>query len=201
MRSSAAATGRCPGKVRDKIALFCNVPPRVINETAPSYKVPLMLEEAAGKSGVRGIGISGPQAPPGVSGAAVSEPNARRPVGDRLVGKYAALHDAYISVVEALTHGGSKTWGQVDVRWVDLRTSTTAMPRTAGWVRWDRARRFWEPGNRGDDSAVCWAHENQFYLASAWGCRWRGGVRCHVAEVRLMLIPVNWQPPPIRSLT
>ena len=35
------------------------------------------------------------------------------------MGKYVALHDAYISVVEALTHGGIENGVQVDVRWVD----------------------------------------------------------------------------------
>ena len=36
-----------------------------------------------------------------------------------LVGKYTALHDAYISVVEALKHGGIPEHTTVDIKWVD----------------------------------------------------------------------------------
>ena len=36
-----------------------------------------------------------------------------------LVGKYTALHDAYISVVEALKHGGIPEHATIDIKWVD----------------------------------------------------------------------------------
>jgi len=36
-----------------------------------------------------------------------------------LVGKYVGLHDAYLSVAEALTHGGIENDVSVDIRWVD----------------------------------------------------------------------------------
>ena len=36
-----------------------------------------------------------------------------------LVGKYAALRDSYLSVVEALTHGGIRSRSEVDIKWVD----------------------------------------------------------------------------------
>ena len=36
-----------------------------------------------------------------------------------LVGKYVQLHDAYLSVAEALTHGGIENDVKVDIRWVD----------------------------------------------------------------------------------
>ena len=41
-----------------------------------------------------------------------------------LVGKYVALHDAYLSVAEALTHGGIENGVRVDIRWVDSETVT-----------------------------------------------------------------------------
>ena len=41
-----------------------------------------------------------------------------------LVGKYVALHDAYLSVVEALTHGGIENDVKVNIRWVDSETVT-----------------------------------------------------------------------------
>lgn len=36
-----------------------------------------------------------------------------------LVGKYVSLHDAYISVVEALKHGGVANYTDVDIHWID----------------------------------------------------------------------------------
>lgn len=36
-----------------------------------------------------------------------------------LVGKYVSLHDAYISVVEALKHGGVANSSSIDIKWVD----------------------------------------------------------------------------------
>jgi len=41
-----------------------------------------------------------------------------------LAGKYVALHDAYLSVAEALTHGGIENWVKVNIRWVDSETVT-----------------------------------------------------------------------------
>ena len=50
--------------------------------------------------------------------------NPARAVEIALVGKYVALHDAYLSVVEALTHGGIENDVHVDIRWVDSETVT-----------------------------------------------------------------------------
>ena len=41
-----------------------------------------------------------------------------------LVGKYVALHDAYLSVAEALTHGGIENRVKVNICWVDSETVT-----------------------------------------------------------------------------
>ncbi len=45
-----------------------------------------------------------------------------------LVGKYTALHDAYLSVVEALTHGGIENDVSVEIQWVDSKGSPTPTP-------------------------------------------------------------------------
>lgn len=45
--------------------------------------------------------------------------NPSRQVRVALVGKYVSLHDAYISVVEALKHGGVANSSSVDIKWVD----------------------------------------------------------------------------------
>ncbi len=41
-----------------------------------------------------------------------------------LVGKYIQLHDAYISVVEALKHGGVANRAKVNIKWIDSETVT-----------------------------------------------------------------------------
>ena len=41
-----------------------------------------------------------------------------------LVGKYIQLHDAYISVVEALKHGGIFSHATVNIKWIDSETVT-----------------------------------------------------------------------------
>lgn len=43
-----------------------------------------------------------------------------------LVGKYIQLHDAYISVVEALKHGGVANHAKVNIKWVDSEHVTEA---------------------------------------------------------------------------
>ena len=154
---------RCDGpvsqKVRDKIALFCNVPPeRVIsNETAPIlYEVPLMLEEAGlAKAVCEVLGL--PVSKPHLEEWRAMVERAKRPAGRleiALVGKYVALHDAYISVVEALTHGGIENGVQVDVRWVDSEdiNDSNAAELLAGCAGIIVPGGF---GNRGIEGWIC----------------------------------------------
>ena len=172
---------RCDGpvsqKVRDKIALFCNVPPeRVIsNETAPIlYEVPLMLEEAGlAKAVCEVLGL--PVSKPHLEEWRAMVERAKRPAGRleiALVGKYVALHDAYISVVEALTHGGIENGVQVDVRWVDSEdiNDSNAAELLAGCAGIIVPGGFGNRGIEGMISAVCWARENQVpYLGICLG--------------------------------
>ena len=80
-----------------------------------------------------------------------------------LVGKYVALHDAYISVVEALTHGGIENGVQVDVRWVDSEglNDSNAAELLAGCAGIIVPGGFGSRGIEGMISAVCWARENR----------------------------------------
>lgn len=41
-----------------------------------------------------------------------------------LCGKYVALHDAYLSVAEALRHGGYENSADVEIKWVDCELLT-----------------------------------------------------------------------------
>ena len=91
---------------------------------------------------------------------------AKRPVGRveiALVGKYVALHDAYLSVAEALTHGGIENGVQVDIRWVDSEelTDENAPERLDGCAGVLVPGGFGSRGVEGMISAVRWAREQK----------------------------------------
>lgn len=110
-----------------KIGLFCNVPeqyviPNLDLETL--YEVPLALEEEGlGKMVCKRLGLSD-NTPDldnwaqmvGVVKELMTNDEA---VTISLVGKYVSLHDAYISIVEALKHGGIANYTNVNINWVD----------------------------------------------------------------------------------
>ena len=116
-------------EIREKIALFCSVPADhvVPNLTADLlYEVPLMLErEGLADVAVRRLGLT--CRTPDLTQWAAMVRRAKHPEGQveiALVGKYVALHDAYLSVVEALTHGGIENGVSVKLRWVDSEAVT-----------------------------------------------------------------------------
>ena len=115
--------------VRRKIALFCNVEPDCViqNVTARTlYEVPLLLADE-NLDGVvcRKLNLRTPQPDLEVWRQMVQrEKNARRRVRIALVGKYTQLHDAYLSVVEALNHAGTANDAIVEMQWVDSETVT-----------------------------------------------------------------------------
>ena len=113
-----------PQDIIDKIALFCNIPKEnaIPNLTAPIlYEVPLMLEEAGlAKAVCKRLGL--PDTEPDLTEWENMVRRAKSVDGKvtiALVGKYTALHDAYLSVVEALTHGGIENDVSVEIKWVD----------------------------------------------------------------------------------
>ena len=106
-----------------KIALFCNLQPDCVieNHTVPClYEAPLMLEEA-NLSGIvcRKLGLTTPT-PDLAEWSSMVEcmkhPTSTVAIG--LVGKYTQLHDAYLSVIEALHHAGSALGMRVNIRWI-----------------------------------------------------------------------------------
>ena len=158
--------GHLPDEVRDKISLFCNIPAeRVIpNETAPIlYEVPLLLERAGLARAVCGaLGLSASE--PDMEAWQAMVERAKRPAGRveiALAGKYVALHDAYLSVVEALTHGGIENGVQVDIRWVDSEglRDDNASERLAGCAGIIVPGGFGSRGIEGMISAIRYARE------------------------------------------
>ncbi len=112
-----------------KIAMFCNVRPDCVfeNRTLPVlYEAPLMLEKQNISSVVcRELGIEAPE--PNLAEWAEMVERVRAPkkkVTIGLVGKYTELHDAYLSVAEALRHAGCALGAEVDIRWIDSEKVT-----------------------------------------------------------------------------
>ena len=108
----------------EKIALFCNVRRECVieNITLPDlYEAPLMLESSGFSDVVcRRLGITAP--PPQLDewrDMVERIKSADQMVTISLVGKYTELHDAYLSVAEALRHAGYLLGTHIDIRWVD----------------------------------------------------------------------------------
>ena len=115
--------------MREKIALFCNVKKEHVlqNLDAKSlYAVPLMMEEEHLAQAVcECLHIPCPE--PDLSRWKQMVEDFHNPNGKitvALVGKYVALHDAYLSVVEALKHGGIANRVEVDIKWIDAEDLT-----------------------------------------------------------------------------
>ena len=111
--------------IRKKISLFCNIPPEnaIPNLTAPIlYEVPLMLEqEGLARVVCKRLNLNAPE--PDLTEWTRMVERAKSTVDGQvevaLVGKYVELHDSYLSVVEALTHGGIENDVKVKIRWID----------------------------------------------------------------------------------
>ena len=124
---------RCDEPLEDsifeKISLFCNVKKDCVieNITLPNlYEAPLMLEKSNFSSVVcRELGIDVPAPDLSEWQALVGRINGRtKDVNIGLVGKYVKLHDAYLSVAEAMSHAGYELSAHVHVHWVDSETLT-----------------------------------------------------------------------------
>ena len=112
-----------------KISLFCNVKPDCVieNITLPNlYEAPLMLEESNFSSVVcRELGLETREPNLTEWKQMVQKIHSRsKTVTIGLVGKYVQLHDAYLSVAEALRHAGYALDAKVEISWIDSETLT-----------------------------------------------------------------------------
>ena len=113
----------------EKISMFCNVKPDCVieNATVPVlYEAPLMLEESKFSWIVcRELGIDAGPADMSEWREMVERIKSRKKcVRIALVGKYIKLHDAYLSVAEALTHGSYENDCHVDIKWIESEDIT-----------------------------------------------------------------------------
>ena len=118
-----------PESMTEKIALFCNVHKEDViqNLTAPSlYEVPIWLENE-GLADVVCDHLGLEKRKPDLTGwleMIERVKNCSREVTIGLVGKYVELEDAYLSVAEALRHGGFENSASVHINWIQSEDIT-----------------------------------------------------------------------------
>ena len=113
--------------ILQKISLFCNVKKDCVieNLTLPClYEAPLMLNENGLDDVVcRKLNLDLPKADLTEWKLMVNKINNRdKHIEIAIVGKYIALHDAYLSIIESLNHAGYETGLNVKIRWIDCET-------------------------------------------------------------------------------
>lgn len=113
--------------IRNKIALFCNVDKECVienNNCDILYAVPMILKEQHMDDVViKKLGIEcGEPNLEDWENMLYALRNPKQTVKIAMVGKYVELHDSYISVNEALKHGGIETRSAVDIDWIDSET-------------------------------------------------------------------------------
>lgn len=110
--------------VREKIALFCNIDPKCVIENLDVeylYEAPMMLErEELAQRVLESLHLDVTE-PDHTEWQAMLDKlkNAKGVVKIGIVGKYVALHDAYLSVAEALRHGAIANDTHVRIKWID----------------------------------------------------------------------------------
>ncbi|KEI00326.1 CTP synthase [Clostridium botulinum] len=119
-----------PQEVREKIGLFCNVDANAVIQNLDAehlYEVPLMLhKEGLDTLVCKKLGLNHDSIDNSEWIEMVDKiKNLKDNVTIGLVGKYVELHDAYISVVEALSHGGIPNNTSVHIKWINAEHVTS----------------------------------------------------------------------------
>ncbi|EHP84012.1 glutamine hydrolyzing CTP synthase [Methanotorris formicicus] len=110
-------------KIREKLALFCDVDKEAVIEARDArtiYEVPLNLEkEGIGKLITKKLDL--PDREPDLREWRAMVDRIINPMHEitiGIVGKYAELKDAYMSIIEALVHAGAKNDTRVNINWI-----------------------------------------------------------------------------------
>jgi CTP synthase len=166
------------GDLVEKIALFCDVEPQAVVPMVTAdylYEIPLLLEEKGVADYVLGrLGLEARQKPDWRTWKKIIRETKRQkpPIKIALVGKYVELHDAYMSVREALRHAGLAVGLDEEVIWLhsselekgrgrELLESADAILVPGG---------FGERGTEGKMKAIRFAREHQIpYLGLCLG--------------------------------
>ena len=115
-----------PMEQRKKIALFTNVQEQAVISAYDAddlYKIPAMMhEQGLDEIVARQLGLDLPKADLSEWQAIVdAKQNPTSEVNVAMVGKYMDLKDSYISLVEALRHGGIQTRTRVNIQFIESR--------------------------------------------------------------------------------
>ena len=164
--------------LRDKIALFCDVERRAVVPmvtTPVLYEVPIILERAGvGEYLLERMGLKARRRPNWTEWEhLIAEVRSSKPsVRIALVGKYVELHDAYMSVREALFHAALALGIEVEIKWVHA----AELEKGRGWDQVARSDGIIVPGGFGSRGiegkirAARYARENQVpYLGLCLG--------------------------------
>jgi CTP synthase len=164
--------------VREKIALFCDVEKRAVVPMVTKtvlYEIPIMLEQArVGDYLLERFGLEARRQPNWSTWEQlVAEIHRTKPVVNvALVGKYVELHDAYMSVREALNHAALALGIEVEMSWVH----SAELEKARGWDAVRKADGIIVPGGfggrgiEGKIQAARYARENQVpYLGLCLG--------------------------------
>lgn len=153
-------------QVVDKVALFCDVEPRAVIPLVTAehiYEVPLLLEEA-GLGNYLAETLNLHCQPPDLVSwqKLVSRIKAPKPsLRVAIVGKYVSLHDAYMSVKEALFHAATAQKHEIEVEWI----YSGDLEKGKGWDRLEKVDGVIVPGGfdsrgiEGKIMAARWARE------------------------------------------
>ncbi len=170
--------------VKEKIALFCDVEPEAVIQALDAqtiYEVPLILEEEGlGRIIVQRLGLEHLPEPDLAEWRRIVE-RLRHPqslVRIGLVGKYMGVEDSYVSIVEALRHGGVANDAAVEVtkvdselieRWTDAEMSAALQPFHGILV----CPGFGARGVEGKVRAIRYARERGVpFLGICYGMQW-----------------------------
>ncbi len=162
----------------DKIALFCDVDKEAVVPMVTSpflYEVPLLVERLGlGEYILKRLGLEARRKPDWTEWERIVEEQKKtKPVVKvALVGKYVELHDAYLSVREALKHAGLRLGVDVDISWVH----SAELEKGRGWEMVKEAGGILVPGGfgsrgiEGKIQAARFARENKYpYLGLCLG--------------------------------
>lgn len=170
--------------IRDKIALFCDVEPEAVisaRDAADIYQVPLLMhDEGLDELVVAKLGLKAVPPDLGEWQALVERIDAcDKPVTIALVGKYIQLHEAYLSVWEALKHAAIHHARRLRLLWVDAEelTPTTVRDKLGAADGVIVPGGFGYRGIEGKIEAIQFARENKVpYLGVCLG------MQCAVIE-------------------
>ncbi len=162
----------------EKIALFCDVDKKAVIPMVTSrvlYEIPLLIEKAGMADYVlRLLGLDALQTPDWTEWEKlVREVKREKPtVSVALVGKYVELHDAYMSVREALKHAALAAGVEVHIEWVH----SADLEKDKGWDVIQKVDGILVPGgfgSRGTEGKIMaarYARENKIpYLGLCLG--------------------------------